>query len=74
MTTMLSRLGANAVAKIFLGYSGMGLALVMAMAVVGGPEWSVPLLAGSLILLLPFVLVLAWALDCRQFQGRRPRD
>lgn len=74
MTTMLSRLGSNAVAKIFMGYMGMGFALVMAMVAVGGPEWSVPLLAGTLILALPFVLVLAWALDCRQFQGRRPRD
>lgn len=74
MTTMPTRLGEHAVPKVFAGYVGVGMALVLALASVGGPEWIVPLLAGTLILVLPFVLVLAWALDCRPFKGRRPRD
>lgn len=74
MTALVRRLGPNAVTKICACYVALGLALVFALAAVGAPEWGVPLLAGTLILMLPFVLVLTWALEGRRFQGRRPRD
>lgn len=74
MTAFMRRLGPHAVAKAFVGYMGLGLALVTGLAAVGGPEWAVPLLSGTLFLVLPFVLVLTWALEARRFEGRRVRD
>ena len=74
MSELVRRVGPHAMAKVGGAYVGVGLTMVVALAVLGGPEWGVPLLAGALVLALPFVLVLVWALESRRFQGRRVRD
>ncbi len=74
MTTLIDRLGRYGLLRISLTWLGLGLALVVTLGALGAPPWGVPLLAGTLVAILPFVLVLAWALRSRRFEGRRPRD
>ena len=73
MSTMVRRLRSHGLAKLCAAWVALGLTLVVTLGALGAPEWMVPLTAGALMLALPFVMVLAWALQNQRFEGRNPR-
>ena len=77
MNLLLEDLSNRRVVRVGIRYllSAIGLVLSLALleAWVGLPDWTLRMVAGTAFVVLPFVLVMIWALDDHGPENVKPR-
>lgn len=76
MSLILDDLRNRRVVRVGLGYLLTAVALVLAIGAFGRvvtlPEWTLRMVAGAAFVIMPFVLVMIWALEDTGPQNLRP--
>ena len=67
MSLLLDDLRKRRVVRVGIGYTLVAIGLVLGVALVGAfvglPEWTLRMVAGTAFVVMPFVLVMTWALE-----------